>query len=225
MKTISLQLILLLALSAMVACNKNESKDTAEQQVNKHKETQYKNAVDTEEDSGYDEYLTPHEEVFKAYTFKFGYEKYDDEFSNPGYLQVLKNGKILFKDTFKGEGEVHMHPLGYHDLSGKKLVFELGYGIDACDYTQTSRYYVIDANDRVQFIKDYWSGSGGDGYSTRYYNAIFPKDSLGKANTLTIVEGITFHEHDQPDWADTTHVIFSENTFSIKKISNNLDKE
>jgi hypothetical protein len=171
------------------------------------------------------EYLIPQQETLEGYTFRYGYTAYtEDEGSNPGYLEVLKNGKVVFKDTFEGAGEPHITALGHHNLNGDKLVFQLNYGIEACDYNQTAQYYVVDGTGKFHYINSYWSGTGGDLYATRYFTHIFPADSLGKPNTLTIVEGITYHEHDQPDVADTTHIVFAGNSFKLNKLSDNLGK-
>jgi hypothetical protein len=185
----------------------------------------------TEEDSldkeKYAALLVPHQEDIEGYTFRYGYTAYDEDkygFDNPGYMEVIKDGVVIFKDAFKGEGEPYITSLGHHSLDGDKLVFQLHDGTEACDYTQTARYYVADATGKFRYIKSYWGGTGGDLYATRYFKHIFPEDSLGKPNTLTIVEGMEFHEHDQPDQADTTHIVFSNGTFKASKLTDNISK-
>lgn len=161
------------------------------------------------------------------YQFETGYVKYDEEkygFENPGYLNVKRAGKILFTDSFKGEGEVYIKSLGQHNLSGNKLFFTLNYGTEACDYISTSKYYVMIDDKRIKHLGDFISQSGGDGYASRFYDHIFPEDSCGKLNTLLIVEGLMFHEHDQPDLYDTTKITFDNSTFVIRKETNNLEK-
>jgi hypothetical protein len=227
MKTTFLSILFLLC--AIMACNDPKPKDTAKQPVERHELTDdvKTGTADPEAAAKYRELLVPLEETFEGFVFKFGYRQYDEDkfgFSNPGYLQVLKNGKIIFEDIFKGEGEVSVHSLGYHELSGRKLAFKLDYGTNACDYSQTSRYYVIGNDRSITFIKDYWSGVGGDGYASRYYEAFFPEDSLGEHNTLKIVEGIEFLEHDQPDAADTTYVVFEGDRFAVNKPTDNMSK-
>jgi hypothetical protein len=174
------------------------------------------------------EFLDYKEDTFEGYNFEFGYEKYDEDkfgFENPGFFQIMKNGKVIFKDSFKGEGEVYVKSLGYHDLFGKKLIFTFNWGTEACDYSQHSRYYVITPDSKVDFLKECWSMSGGDGYASRYYEHIFPEESFGMENSLLIVEGMKYHEHDQPDLYDTTSITFSgDQEFGIIKPTNNLDK-
>ncbi|KOS06576.1 hypothetical protein AM493_11430 [Flavobacterium akiainvivens] len=170
--------------------------------------------------------LAPQGDTLEGYVFRYGYTAYDEEDgSNPGYLEVLKGGKVVFKDAFKGEGYINITPLGHHDLDGDKAVFVMQYGIEACDYPSTGRYYVVDGAGKFSFINSYWAATGGDLYASRYYSHIFPTDSLGKPNTLTIVEGMAYHERDQPDVADTTHIVFAGNSFKLDKLSNDLGKE
>jgi hypothetical protein len=174
-----------------------------------------------------EERLKPQEIKIDDYTFTCGYEKYDEDkygFSNPGYLEIRKNGNVIFKDTFEGEGETYVKSLGHHDLSGDKLFFTLNWGTEACDYSQESKYYFITPAGKVSYLKDYWSGSGGDGYASRYYEHIFPEDSAGMPYSLLIVEGMIFHEHDQPDRSDTTYVSFDKDTYKMNKPTDNLAK-
>jgi len=217
--------ILLLILCLLQSCRKEVRQEVVTAPA-KHitQPVSNKESTGTVQDSAF---LVPHEERLEGYTFKYGYTAYDEEkygFSNPGYFEVLKGGSVIFKDAFKGEGEPYITSLGRHSLDGDKLVFQLHYGTEACDYTHTARYYVADAVGNFRFIKDYSSFTGGDQYASRYFMHILPKDSLGKPNTLTIVEGITYHEHDQPDRADTTHVVFSGSNFKVIKLSDNLSK-
>lgn len=173
------------------------------------------------------ELLESKEISFDGYIFKYGYEKYDEDkfgFSNPGFIEVWRDGSLIFKDSFKGEGEVYIKSLGHHELSGKKLIFTLNWGTEACDYHQHSRYYAITSENRVQYLNEYWSGSGGDGYASRYYQHIFPQDTLGIANCLLIVEGMIFHEHDQPNLSDTTRIFFDLEKIKIDKPTNNMDR-
>jgi hypothetical protein len=172
-------------------------------------------------------YLEPKEIEFNGFKFRFGYEKYNEEkfgFSNPGFLHVLKNGKVIFKDSFKGEGEIFVESLGYHELSGNKLIFTLNWGTEACDYSQYSRYFYITPENKVHFLNEYWSSTGGDGYASRYYKHILPEDSAGVSNALLIIEGMEFHEHDQPDQSDTTRIAFNGNSYKLIKLTNNLGK-
>lgn len=162
-----------------------------------------------------------HKKHFAGYDFEFGYTKFDPEsFENPGYLRVLHHGETVFSDKFEGEGEVFVESLGFHALSGKKLVFTLNYGTAACDYTQSTLYYAIDSNHRVKFLKECYASCGGDGYACHIFKHIFPGDSLGKPNTIFFAEGFVYNEHDQEDQIDTTRITFSKNAFKVKKLTN-----
>lgn len=219
MKNISIIILGLL----ITACAKDKQTDTIEGRVDALKTPLQTKAP---EEDGFDnsEYLVPKEKVFDDYTFKYGYTTYNDEFDNPGYLKIYKDGKEVYSTAFKGEGDVFIESLGYHELSGKKFVFALNYGVDACDYAHTIKYYVISSDNVVSPVKETYSITGGDQYASRYYKAFFPEDSAGMANTIGVVEGMIFHEHDQPDQADTTRVIFEANTFRIEKHTDNLGK-
>jgi hypothetical protein len=175
----------------------------------------------------YKSFLNPITDKIEGFEFKFGYNQYDEDkfgFDNPGYLEISKNGKIIFKDKFKGEGPVYIKSLGYHKLSGNKLLFSLNYGTEACDYVSHERYYVINSNDKISYINHYSAQSGGDGYASFFYDHIFPEDSLGEENTLLIIEGLKFHQHDQDDLFDTTRIYFTNNSFTLKKRTNNIGK-
>nr|WP_322625066.1 hypothetical protein [uncultured Flavobacterium sp.] len=208
----------------LLACAKEKQTDTAQEKSDTLK-TNVKAKASIDED-GFDnsEYLKPRDTTFNGYTFKYGYTSYNEEFENPGYLKVYKGSKELYKTTFKGEGDPFIQSFGYHELSGTKFVFALNYGVDACDYAHTIKYYVINPDDKVRFVKDTYSMTGGDQYASRYYKEFFPEDSAGIANTIGIVEGMIFHEHDQPNQADTTHVIFNANAFKVEKYTDNLGK-
>ncbi|MNJ88924.1 hypothetical protein D3C87_64830 [compost metagenome] len=161
-----------------------------------------------------------HKKRFSGYDFEFGYTKFDpDSFENPGYLRVLRNGEIVFSDKFEGEGEVVVKSLGFHSLSGKKLVFTLNYGTAACDYTQSALYYVIDSDHQVKFLKECYASCGGDGYACHIFKHIFPEDPIGKPNTIFFAEGFVYNEHDQEDRIDTTRISFSKNAFKVKKLT------
>lgn len=163
---------------------------------------------------------------FAGYEFRFGYKKYDpDSFDNPGYLRVLRDGKIIFEDTFEGEGDVSVKSFGNHKLAGKKLVFTLNYGTAACDYTQTSRYYIIDTEHQVHALKDCYASCGGDGYACHIFKHTFPEDSLGKPNTIFFAEGFVYNEHDQEDRIDTTQISFSKGSFKVKKLTNHVKQD
>lgn len=220
MKNILFTAFVLLA----IGCAKDKKIDTVHAKSDTLK-TAVQAKTSTDED-GFDnsEYLKPRDTVFNGYSFKYGYTTYNEEFSNPGYLKVYKGEKELYKTTFKGEGDPYIQSFGYHELSGKKFVFALNYGVDACDYAHTVKYYFITPDDKVRPVKDTYSITGGDQYASRYYKEFFPEDSAGIANTIGIVEGMIFHEHDQPNQADTTHVIFNANAFKVEKYTDNLSK-
>jgi len=173
-----------------------------------------------------DSMTKPHYKRVGEFKIEYGYLHYDEDqfgFSNPGYLRAFKGNQLVFEDSFKGEGPVDVETLGYQELEGQKLVFRLNHGTAACDYTTKSRYYVA-ISTKIYFLKEYYGGTGGDLYATRFYKHIFPKDTAGVANSILIVEGIQFNEHDQPDLFDTTYVKFANNRFTISKPTNNLDK-
>lgn len=169
--------------------------------------------------------IEPHAKNIDKFKIEYGYKAYNEDkfgFSNPGYMRVFKDNKLVFEDSFEGEGPVNVSSLGYQELAGQKLVFTLNYGTEACDYAGYSRYYVS-IDDKIYFLHSYRSFTGGDQYASRFYEHIFPNDSAGVPNTMLMVEGIIFHEHDQPNRFDTTYIQFTDNTFNISKATNNLD--
>lgn len=175
----------------------------------------------------YDDFLPQREETLEGYNLKFGFEDYNEDkygFENPGYFHVFKNGKLIFKDTFKGEGDVYIKSLGHHNLSGDKLFFTLNWGTEACDYSHYTRYYFINPEGNVYYINEYWSMASGDGYSNKSFRHIFPGDNLGKPDSLIIIEGINFLEQDQPDLYDTSKISFNGENIKINKTTNNLNK-
>lgn len=220
MKNIYIAALVLLT----TACAKNKQTDAMEKNINDLKASVEAEIPAGKGDFDNSEYLTPKEEIFSSYIFKYGYITYKDEFDNPGYLKIYKGGDELYSTAFKGEGDLYIQSFGYHELSGRKFVFALNYGVDACDYAHTAKYYVINPDGAVHPIKQTYSITGGDQYASRYYKEFFPEDSAGIANTIGIVEGMIFHEHDQPDQADTTYVIFEANAFQIEKHTDNLAK-
>ena len=162
----------------------------------------------------------------EGYTLMYGYINYDEEkfgFENPGFLKVYYNDKLIYSDTFKGQGDVDIESLGRHSLSGEKLIFCLNYGIEACDYTYTTKYYFAD-KEKIGFIKECYSITGGDQYSSMTYEHILPTDSAGQPNSILIVEGQVFHEKDQADRFDTSYIKFFDNKFEIVKLTDNLNK-
>lgn len=175
---------------------------------------------DNELQEYYQSLLVPGKTTIGNYELKYGYIAYNEEkygFQNPGYLQVYSKGKLIFKDHFKGEGAIYLKSLGYHQLSGKKLVLVLHYGTEACDYSQVARYYTVDPNQKVSFLRECYSSCGGDGYSCHIYDQIFPEDSLGVTNSILFIEGYTYLEHDEEDQIDTTKMTFTSGGFSTKK--------
>lgn len=221
----------------LAACNGNRGEDGAQQNPDKTAQVYrpkpkttpkpVKEAPLDEETLKNQQRLIPHEKTLEGLTFRYGYTKYDEDkygFENPGFLEVKKDGKLLFKDAFKGEGEPFVTSAGYHELGGKKLIFKLNYGTPACDYAQISRYYVVNTDGSVSFITESWSANSGDGYSTRSFREILPGDTTGEPNTMVVIESLVFHEGDKPDQADTTRIIFSGNTFRVEKNSDNIAK-
>jgi hypothetical protein len=160
------------------------------------------------------------------FQIEYGYLKYDEDefgFSNPGYMRVFKGDQLVFEDSFNGEGPVDVESFDLQELAGQKLVFRLNHGTEACDYTLHSRYYVL-IDSKIYFLKDCYASTGGDQYASRFYEHILPKDSAGVDNSILIVEGLIFHEHDQQDRFDTTFIKFADNKFILSKPTNNLDK-
>lgn len=177
-----------------------------------------------EEQEYNEQLLIPKSTEIEGYLFKFGYLSYDEDkfgWNNPGFLEVYRDNKLLFRDSVKGYDELFVRSLGFHSLSGKKLVFNLDFGTEACDFSQASRYYFISPEDSVFFIKEYWSQSTD--YANRYFENIFPEDTNGLKDKLLILEGLYFKERDQPDKYDKTYIEFEKNRFKINKPTNNLD--
>lgn len=165
-------------------------------------------------------------EVINGYTLKYGYVSYDENkygFSNPGFLNIHKSNNLIYTDSFKGEGPVDIESLGIQELSGRKLVFRLNYGTEACDYVSTSKYYVA-FDSQVKFIKECSAVTGGDLYSSKIYEHILPSDKSGLPNNILFIEGQIFHEKDQPNQFDTTYIKFVGGVIKTIKPTDNLSK-
>lgn len=150
-------------------------------------------------------------EVTEGYTFKFGYASFDEkEFMNPAYLRVYKKEQLIYTDTFSAQGEMYLHSLGHHQLSGDKLFFTLFHGIEACDYIQSTRYYFISPAEKVHYLCDFTQVSN-EGYSTKSFEHRFLEDKL------SVVESLVYHEKDQKDLFDTVNIVFNGDAFKIDK--------
>ncbi len=99
-----------------------------------------------------------------------------------------------------------------------RIFFTLNWGVEACDYVQTSRFYCITADDKVHKLGDHWATSTGDGYSSRNYDYFFSQDN----HNLMVVESLFFHEHDKKDVSDTIIYAFEGDTFKTNRLSNHL---
>lgn len=215
----------ILIFASIVACSDNQ--DNINSSVEEKEQVEVANSEGDSIDDSNTTVLTEEQTDFEGYKFVYGYREYDEEkygFSNPAYLKVFKNDKLILSDNYFGEGTIYVKSLGYQNISGKKLFFILNIGTEACDYVQASRYYFISPESDAKFINEYISFNGGDGYSSRFSKHIFPKKSKSNANTLTIVEAIIFNENDQPNLFDSTRITFNGNNFKINKLSNNLEK-
>jgi len=217
--------ILSLAALLILACNshpKEKVLTAATQTSIKPKDSL---ASDSTNQSYIEDLLTSKSLTRDGYTFKCGYLKYStDSSNNPGFLQVYKNEKLIFTDSFEGEGEVFVDTLGYHNVSGRKLFFALHYGTEACDIAQYTRFYVISPENKIAYLNYYVTQWGGDGYSGIGFDHYFPEDSSGTANTFKVVESLRYFEHDHPDRFDTTNISFTGNEFTISKLTNNIGK-
>ena len=207
-----------------ISCNDNASQQNENNSNTPAKK--FTNSRDNIKDADNISMTQAHEMIVGKFKIVYGYLKYDENefgFSNPGYMHIFKGNQLIFEDSFQGEGPVYVESLGYQELAGKKLVFKLNHGTDACDYTSYARYYVSFDN-KIYFLNEYFNSTGGDQYASHFYEHILPKDSAGIANYILIVEGLIFHEHDQPNLFDTTYIKFSDKKFNISKPTNNLDK-
>ncbi len=169
--------------------------------------------------------LTKRKEFLGAYRVEFGYTAYNEDkygFKNPGFLKVYKNNKMIFSDVFLGHNDLTFYNLGKHHVNGNKLFFILNWGLEACDYTQTSRFYCISPDDKIHKLGDHWSMSTGDGYSSRSFEYFFTHYQHDKPNNLVVVESLFFHEHDQKDISDTIVYTFEGDKFKVNKLSNHL---
>jgi hypothetical protein len=163
---------------------------------------------------------------YEGYAIKYRYLKHEtgEEGSgeNPALLQVYKNEKLIFTDSFKAEGDMYIDTLGYHAVSGQKLFFILNYGIEACDYAQTGRYYFISPESGVHYLKDFYAGCGGDGYSCKSYKHYFPGDSSGITDGFRVIDALRYNKHEQPDKFDTIDWQFEKDKCKITKQTHHL---
>lgn len=164
--------------------------------------------------------LIKQKQVLGGYRVEFAYSAYNEEkydFQNPGFLKVYKNNKMIFSDVFYGDNELtvlHLKNQGDKD----NIFFTLNWGLKACDYVNTSRFYCITADDKVYKLGDHWATSTGDGYSSRNFEYFFNQDN----HNLMVVESLFFHEHDQKDVSDTIVYTFEEDKFKVHRLSNHL---
>lgn len=165
--------------------------------------------------------LIKQKQVLGGYRVEFAYSAYNEEkygFQNPGFLKVYKNNKMIFSDVFYGDSELYVLSLENLSTNKDKIFFTLNWGLEACDYVQTSRFYCITADDKVHKLGDYWAMSTGDGYSSRNYDYFFSQDN----HNLIVVESLFFHEHDKKDISDTIVYTFEEDKFKVRRLSNHL---
>ena len=165
--------------------------------------------------------LIKQKQVLGGYRVEFAYSAYNEEkygFQNPGFLKVYKNNKMIFSDVFYGDNELYILPLENLNTDKDKIFFTLNWGLEACDYVQTSRFYCITADDKVHKLGDHWAMSTGDGYSSRNYDYFFSQDN----HNLMVVESLFFHEHDKKDLSDTIVYTFEEDKFKVRRLSNHL---
>ncbi len=164
--------------------------------------------------------LIKQKQVLGGYRVEFAYSAYDEEkygFKNPGFLKVYKNNKMIFSDVFLGDNELSVLRLKNQN-DKNRIFFTLNWGVEACDYVQTSRFYCITADDKVHKLGDHWAMTTGDGYSSRNYDYFFSQDN----HNLMVVESLFFHEHDQKDLSDTIVYTFEEDKFKGRRLSNHL---
>lgn len=181
-------------------------------------ETAEKEVISMINDSSENEYLVRKEKEFAGYLFRFGYYLYDEDsfgFQNPGFLEIYKNGKLLYTDSVKGYEEMNLSSLGYHQLVKRMLVFSLDFGLEACDYPQNQKLYGISENDKVYFIDEFRSQSTD--YASAFFQQIFPEETNGIKNHLLLIEGIHYKEGDEKDIADTSFYYLVEDGFKKLK--------
>lgn len=210
----------LLAGLLMTACNNQPAEKPVLNAAasNIQKDSSTKDSTTVLEEKNYLAFTTV---PYQGYAIKYRYLKHEigEEGSgvNPALLQVYKNEKLIFTDSFKAEGDLYIDTLGYHGVSGQKLFFRLNFGIEACDYTQTGRYYFISPESGIHYLKDFFSGCGGDGYSCKIYKHYFPGDSSGITDGFRVIDALRYNEHNEPDKFDTTDWHFEGDKFNITK--------
>lgn len=164
--------------------------------------------------------MVKQKKVLGKYKIEFAYTAYNEEkygFQNPGYLKVYKNNKMIFSDVFLGDNELTVLQLKNQD-DKDPIFFTLNWGVEACDYVQTSRFYCITANDKVHKLGDHWASSTGDGYSSRNFDYFISQDN----GNLTVVESLFYHKHDKKDLSDTIIYTFEEDKFKVHRLSNHI---
>jgi hypothetical protein len=170
--------------------------------------------------------MMPHMDVIDDYVFKYGYTSFDLQapvMRNDAFLEIYKNDSLIYTDSFPAEGYISMDTLGYHNVSGNKFFFALKHGFNACDYTQSSRYYFVAPEGNAFYLSEYNTFCGGDGYSCIGFEHFFPAEKNYSKDAITIVEKITYNERDQHDLVDTTSICFTGNAFNISKLTHHLD--
>jgi hypothetical protein len=159
----------------------------------------------------------------EGFKIKTGYVKYDKSkspFKNPAFIQILKDNKLIYSNSFTAYDELYVDSKGFHNLAGNKLVFTINYGGEACDFNQGIRYYSIDQNNKVFFLKEF--SSQFTDYASLSIESIFPKDKNGAKNCLKIVENLSYNESNESSVIDTSIFSFSNNKIDFKKLSNNI---
>lgn len=163
--------------------------------------------------------MIPIEKSIEGFKIKVYYINYDkDEFDNPSILEVYKNYELIFSDSIKGYDEFKIGNLGYRELSGKKLFFNISYGTKACDYMQGNLHYFISEEEKVYFL-DNFSTMFTD-YAGKSLKIIFPEDTNGLINNVIKIENIKYFGGEEPNKSDTVFYIFDKNEF-VKKEKNN----
>jgi hypothetical protein len=152
-----------------------------------------------------------------GYQFVFGYHQYDEDkygFSNPGYINIYKNGELIFTDNINAYEELSIKTYGFHNFEKQMLIYSLNWGLEACDYINYSLYYGI-SDLKVYKIEEFYTQSTD--YASKYYEIVYPEDINGIKNILTVIDKIDYPSGEEPNIRDTLYFEMTKSGF-VKKL-------
>jgi len=156
-------------------------------------------------------------ELLKSPSEKFlmfaGYKQYSEDefvFNNPAYLKIFKDEKLIFEDSFKGYSDIRFQDFGGYLFNDSIQLFTLTYGLEACDYINSSRLYFI-SDKKVGLIDEFDSQSTD--WASRYPTYRFPSDSGGVKNHILVIDNIYYKDGEETDKADTVDYLYEDGLF------------